>query len=95
QRAEGGDMGSFGVGELTPAFDRALDGLEEGEISGLVETVDGFHILKMIGRQTGAVRQFDAVKGEISKTLTEQKTDEAFKTWAEGLRKSAYIDIRL
>jgi peptidyl-prolyl cis-trans isomerase SurA len=95
QRAEGGDMGTFGVGELTPAFDRALDGLAEGEISGLVETPDGFHLLKLIDRQEGSVRQFDAVKGEITKTLTEQKTDEAFKSWAEGLRESAYIDVRL
>ncbi len=95
QSAEGGDMGTFGVGELTPAFDRALDGLEEGELSGLVETPDGFHILKVLGRQAGSVRQFDAVKGEISKTLNEQKTDEAFNSWAEGLRKSAYIDVRM
>ena len=95
QRAEGGDMGTFGVGELTPAFDRALEGLDEGAVSGLVETPEGFHIFKLIGRQEGSVRQFDAVKDEISKTLTEQKTDEAFKSWAEGLRKSAYIDIRL
>ncbi len=95
QSAEGGDMGTFGAGELTPAFDRALTGLEEGAVSGLVETPDGIHILKVLGRQAGSVRQFDAVKGEISKTLTEQKTDEAFKSWAEGLRKSAYIDVRL
>jgi peptidyl-prolyl cis-trans isomerase SurA len=95
QRAEGGDMGTFGVGELTPAFDRALEGLEDGELSGLVETPDGFHILKLLGRQTGSVRQFDAVKGEISKTLTEQKTEAAFKAWAESLRQSAYIDVRM
>ncbi len=95
RRAEGGDMGTFGMGELTPAFDRALDGLEEGAISGLVESPDGFHILKVLGLQAGSVRQFDAVKGEISKTLTEQKTDGAFNDWAEGLRKSAYIDIRM
>ncbi len=94
QRAEGGDMGTFAEGELTPAFDRAIKDLAEGQVSELVETPDGLHLFKVLSRQAGSVRQFDAVKDEISKTLTEQKTDAAFKTWAEGLRKTAYIDIR-
>lgn len=95
QRASGGDMGTFGEGELTPAFDQALAGLEEGQLSGLVETPESFHILKVLGRQAGTVRQFDAVKDEITKTLSDKKTDEAFKAWSEDLRKTAFIDIRL
>jgi peptidyl-prolyl cis-trans isomerase SurA len=95
KHAEGGDMGTFGEGELTPAFDRALAGLEEGQLSGLVETPESYHILKVIGRQAGSIRQFDAVKDEIAKILNEKKTDEAFKAWSEELSKTAYIDIRL
>jgi peptidyl-prolyl cis-trans isomerase SurA len=95
KRADGGDMGTFGEGELTPAFERALAGVEEGQLSGMVETPENYHLLKVLGRQAGSVRQFDAVKDEIAKVLNEKKTDEAFKAWSEELRKTAYIDIRL
>ncbi len=95
QSAQGGDMGSFDEGELSPAFEQAIKSLGEGEVSEPVETPEGIHLFKVIARQTGSIRQFDAVKGEISKILTEKKTDEAFKTWAEDLRKTAHIDIRL
>jgi len=95
QSANGGDLGSFREGELTPAFERAVRGLKEGEVSGVIETPQGFHILQVATRSSGTIRQFDAVKGEIEKTLAERKTEERYKEWAQGLRKNAYIDIRL
>lgn len=95
QSANGGDLGSFQEGELTPAFERAIRGLKEGEVSGIVETPQGFHILQVATRSTGSIRQFDAVKGEIEKILAERKTEERYKEWAKGLRKNAYIDVRL
>jgi peptidyl-prolyl cis-trans isomerase SurA len=95
QSAEGGDMGTFAEGELTSAFERAVRGLKEGEISSLVETPAGFHILQVNEISAGKVRQFDSVKEEIRRILREQKTEERFKEWTQGLRKEAYIDIRL
>ena len=95
QSAEGGDMGTFVEGELTTAFDRAVRGLKEGEFSSLVETPSGFHILQVTERSPGKIRQFDVVKEEIHRILRDRKTEERFKEWSEGLRKAAYIDIRL
>ena len=67
-----------------PAFEQAIKPLGAGEVSEPVETPEGIQLFKVLERQTGSIRQFDAVKGEISKILTEKKTDEAFKTWAEA-----------
>jgi peptidyl-prolyl cis-trans isomerase SurA len=95
QSAEGGDMGTFGEGELTPAFEKAVRGLKEGEISSLVETPSGFHILQVTERTPDKIRQFDEVKEEIHRIIRDQKTEERFKEWSKDLRKAAYIDIRL
>jgi peptidyl-prolyl cis-trans isomerase SurA len=95
QSAEGGDLGTFKAGELTAAFERAVQGLKEGEVSAVIETRDGFHILKVEERSSGTIRQFDAVQEEIQKTIADQKTEARFKEWAQSLRKNAYIDIRL
>ncbi len=94
-KVDGGDMGTFAEGELTPAFNLALRGLNQGEVSELIETPQGLHILKVLGRSQGSIKNFDEVKGEITKILSDQKTAAEFKTWAEGLSKDAYIDIRL
>ncbi len=95
QSAGGGDMGTFAEGELVAVFEEAVAGLNEGEVSGLVESLDAFHILKVLDKDPGKIRQFDSVRGEIEKALKERKTEEGFKSWAAGLRQNAYIDIRL
>lgn len=92
--AEGGDMGAFAEGEITPAFAEAVEGLKDGGISEIVEAAGGLHILKVVEKSSGKVRQFDSVKDEIRKILMEQKTEAQFKSWAEGLKSGAYIDIR-
>ncbi len=93
--AEGGDLGTFAEGELTPSFDRAVRDLNEGEISELIATPEGFHILKVEEKSAGKIRQFDTVKDEITKAIKDKKTEEGFKAWAAGLKENAHIDIRL
>jgi peptidyl-prolyl cis-trans isomerase SurA len=95
KNGEGCDLGTFVEGELTPSFAAAVRDLGQGETSELVEMPEAFYILQVAERTPGRIRQFDAVKGEIERKMKEQKTEEAFKKWAEGLRKNAYIDIRL
>lgn len=94
KRAEGGDLGTFREGELTPAFESAVKNLQPGQLSEVVETPTGYHLLRLESRLAGNLTQFDAVKDEIQQTLLEKKREEKFKEWANGLRKNAYIDIR-
>jgi peptidyl-prolyl cis-trans isomerase SurA len=95
ESAVGGDMGEFSEGQLTPAFAQAIRTLKEGEITGIIETPGGFHILKITELSAGKIQKFDTVKEEIRKKLQEEKSKERYQEWAAGLKKNAYIDIRL
>ena len=91
--ATGGNLGSFTEDELTPGFAKAVAALKPGEVSPVLETPQGFTILKVVSRQPGSIRKYDAVKDEIRHTLHQQKMEEGIKAWAQSLRKGAHIEI--
>jgi len=93
--ADGGDMGTFGEGELIPRFEEAIASLNEGGITDVVETESGYHVLVVTEKSAGKVKDLDAVRDRIETILRERKTEERFKEWSKGLREKAFIDIRL
>jgi peptidyl-prolyl cis-trans isomerase SurA len=88
-------LASIVEGELTPEFTKALAGVEKGGFGGLAETDRAIVLLKVDDRTSGGLRQFEAVRPEITQTLTDQKTDGRIKEWTQSLKQKAFIDIRL
>jgi peptidyl-prolyl cis-trans isomerase C len=68
-RATGGNLGQLTSGMTTPEFERALLGLEVGEISRVVETRYGFHIIRLARRIAGDLLPFFAVRTRIESYL--------------------------
>lgn len=93
--AEGGPMGQFGEGELTDPFASAVAGLLPGQFSEVIDTPQGFHILRLDELNPGQVPDFESVKEQISQKLIEQKREEALGSWMEELKKNAHIEIKL
>ncbi|MEZ4483224.1 MAG: peptidyl-prolyl cis-trans isomerase [Syntrophotaleaceae bacterium] len=93
--AEGGPMGQFGPGELTEPFASAVEGLLPGQYSEVIDTPQGFHILRLNELNPGQVADFESVKEQIAKQLIEQKREEALGGWMEELKKAAHIEIKL
>jgi peptidyl-prolyl cis-trans isomerase SurA len=93
--ADGGTLGTFGEGELTEPFAGAVRNLETGQVSEVVETPQGFHVLYLEEKNPGRVPSFDEVKDKLSKMILERKRQQAIAGWAEKLKKEAYIEIKL
>ncbi len=72
-RAKGGDLGYRQRGQLVPEFEKSALALKKGEISDIVKTEFGYHIIQLVDRVNVRKLSFDEVKDEIKKELYSQR----------------------
>jgi len=92
--AKGGDLGWFAKGSMVPEFDKVVFGLKEGQVSGIVKTQFGYHIIKMTGQRPAGIRAFDEVKDQIKSTLLPNKQQEVFQKMKDDLQKNAKVSVK-
>jgi peptidyl-prolyl cis-trans isomerase SurA len=90
-----GDLGYFKKGELLPAFEKEALRLQIGEVSGIVRTDFGFHLIKLLDRKGGNPLPFEEVKGKVQDDYYEQEVEKAFKQFLSSLKEKAIIEIKL
>jgi len=91
---DGGDLGTFKRDDMVPEIGNTVAALKPGEVSDLVLSPAGLHIIKLEERKPGKGRPFEEVKDEIEEQLYKKKADERFAQWVKDLRTSAAIEIR-
>ena len=92
---QGGDLGFFGKGQMVPPFETAAFALKPGEISEVVETQFGYHIIKLTERKPAATTDYNEVKAKIEEFLKGQKVNESVQKYIADARKTAKIEILL
>jgi peptidyl-prolyl cis-trans isomerase D len=88
--AKGGDLGFFGHGMMVKSFEDATFKLKEGEISGLVESDFGFHIIKLTGVHAAKEKPLSEVKSEIEADLKKTASARKFAEAAESFSNIVY-----
>jgi peptidyl-prolyl cis-trans isomerase D len=86
----GGDLDYFTRGAMTKAFEDAAFALKRGEISGVVETEFGFHIIKLTDVKTPKQRSFEEMKPELQAELAKQQAQRKFAETAEAFTNGVY-----
>ena len=87
---EGGDLGFAGRGVYDEAFEEALFALEEGEVSGPVETSFGLHLIKLEEVRRSDVPAFDELREELRLELARTRASERFAEVRSQLADAAY-----
>lgn len=92
--SRGGRLGLVRQGELLPAIERAIAPLVPGGISDIIETSEGFHIIRVEEKKPKQFRPFEEVKFEIQGLVFQQKSEDVFQSWLVDLKNKAYIEIK-
>ena len=91
--SKGGNLGYFGRGKMVPSFEKAAFALKVGEISDVVETQFGYHIIKVEDKKEAKVREFAEIKDLIKENLKREQSNQKIKAWVTELRGKATIEI--
>jgi len=89
---KGGDLGEFSQGQMVKPFEEVAFGLKQNELSGVVETQFGYHIIKATGRTEAGTVPFDQVKEKIEEHLKEVAVQKQVMAEVAALKKAAKIE---
>ncbi len=92
--SKGGDLGWMNPGDTVPEFEQAMNNLQPGQLSQVVQSQFGFHLIEVLERRKQDVTE-DRQRVTVRNELKQRKADEQFESWARELRDQAYVDIRL
>ncbi|HUU02555.1 MAG TPA: peptidylprolyl isomerase [Myxococcota bacterium] len=91
----GGDLGWFHRGDMMAAFEKSAFGLKKGQISDLVQTKLGYHIILVTDRAVEGPPPLEKVVNEIRSNLYREKFREAMKDWLTQLRRNSFVEYKL
>lgn len=92
---DGGDLGVFGRGQMVAPFEEVAFAIEVGEISPIVETQFGFHVLQVTERIDAQTIDLDEVRPQVEQYLLEEVRNAGAESYVQELRAAADVEILL
>lgn len=87
-----GDLGWVTPGTMVPSFEEAMNRLQVGEISPIISSPYGYHIIQVLGRRQADLGK-EKLRADARRELHVRKAEEYYQTWVRRLRDQAYVEI--
>jgi len=92
-KRKGGEVGPFARGSMAPEFEEAAFSLKPGDVSGIVETDFGFHIIRVEERKEASFQPYDEVKDRIRRKVTIERKRQAVNDFVEAISKERGVEF--
>ncbi|MRR17149.1 MAG: hypothetical protein EG826_11900 [Deltaproteobacteria bacterium] len=93
--AQGGDIGFVERGVILPEVEKAAFGLSVGQLSDVIETEMGFHLIAVVDKRGAGLKPLPVVRNEIKAKIEDEKIAKKYDEWIDGIRKRSFVDVRL
>lgn len=93
--AQGGDVGFIEKGGMIPEIEKAAFSLPQGQVSHVIQSSVGFHIIKVIDKRGAGHKPITVVREEIKAKLEDEKLEKKYDEWITSVRKRSHIDVRM
>jgi peptidyl-prolyl cis-trans isomerase SurA len=90
---KGGDLGWLAPGDTMPEFETPMNALKPGEMSDVVQSPLGYHLIQVVERKTEDLSK-DKERAAARQVLTDRKRQEAVEDWSRQIRDRAYVEFR-
>jgi parvulin-like peptidyl-prolyl isomerase len=93
--SSGGDLGFFEKGEMIPQLEAVVFSMGVGNLSGVIQSSQGFHILKVTDRRAGSIAPFEEIKERVTEDYYRQEVARRYAKWLEDLKNRSNVEIKL
>jgi peptidyl-prolyl cis-trans isomerase C len=90
--AKGGDLGYFRRGQMVKPFEEKAFALRPGEVSDIVETEFGYHLIKVIDKRPETTMSYEDIKGKLEEHLKREKVRKEVKRQVEELKEKGKVE---
>jgi peptidyl-prolyl cis-trans isomerase SurA len=91
---DGGDLGTFQRGQLSPQLEGVVFKMEKGQITDVIQTKTGFEVLKVENHYQAGLQPLDKVENEVMNKLYMEKMQPTLRTYLGELREESYVNVK-
>jgi peptidyl-prolyl cis-trans isomerase SurA len=91
---QGGDVGFVGRGTIIPEVEAVAFSLPVGQISEVIESSAGFHIIQVVDKKGAGLKPLAAVREEIKTKIEDEKLDKKYDEWISSVRAKSHIEVK-
>jgi peptidyl-prolyl cis-trans isomerase SurA len=93
--SSGGDLGFFKKGEMVPMLEAVVFRMKAGEVSEVIQSSQGFHILKVTDIRAGSIAPFEEIKAQVTDDYYREEVIKLFAKWLDDLKNHSNVEVKL
>jgi peptidyl-prolyl cis-trans isomerase SurA len=93
--SSGGDIGFFKKGEMIPMLEAVVFRMQEGDVSEVIQSSQGFHLLKVTEIRAGSIAPFEEIKAQVTDDYYREEVMRLYTKWLDDLKNRSNVEVKL